>query len=148
MLVCSMCGWMYKASAAMMSKGALKKRWVVLSDYRLSYYDSPTALHEHKGDINCAEVVSIVVETNKKDGEVWRINYGKGGKENWVVKVDDEAPRYIKNMWMRKLIRSCPQVEDKELAAIHPRLGRSTIHQSGRAPPLRVAAVLPSKLFA
>jgi hypothetical protein len=143
--VCSMAGWMYKASDSLMHKGAMKKRWVVLADYRLSYFEGPTALHENKGDINCADVVSIAVETSKKDGEVWRINFGKGGKEHWVLKVDETAPPHIKAMWMRKLVRSCPQVEDRELAAISPRLGRSTIHPSGRAPPLRVAAMQPRK---
>lgn len=136
-----MAGWMLKASAAMMSKGAMKKRWVVLADYKLYYFESPLTMHEIKGEINCADVTAITEETSKKDGAVWKISYGKGGKEHWTVKVDGAEGPVVREMWWRKLCRSCPQVSDAELEAIRPGLGRSTVCSGGRAPPLRAGAV-------
>ena len=140
-LVLSMCGWMLKASTGLMTKGSMKRRWVILTDYTLHYFESPFSLHESKGEIQCAEVTSLVEETSKKDGCVWRICYGKAGREQWTVQVDPEAPPHIHRMWWRKLVRSCPQVVDPELVALNPRFRQRTLSPTGRAPPLKAAQI-------
>jgi hypothetical protein len=55
-----MCGSVFKNSTGLMTKGALKKRWMILSDFKLRYYESPYQLEEVRGEINCGEITSIV----------------------------------------------------------------------------------------
>ena len=54
-----MCGWVYKASAGLMSKGAMKKRWLILADMRLTYYESPLSLEEVKDELSCADITAV-----------------------------------------------------------------------------------------
>jgi len=124
-LAYSMCGWLWKASTGLMSKGSWKKRWVILAEFKLSYYEGPFNLHEVKDTISCTDITSIVEEDTKKDGKAIRISYGRG-KDYWLLRWDTDAPEYVHKMWLRKLLRSCPNVRDDELAVINPRLAQTT----------------------
>lgn len=59
-LAYNMCGWVYKNSTGLMTKGQLKKRWMVLYDFKLKYFDSQFTLDEVRGEINCADITGLV----------------------------------------------------------------------------------------
>lgn len=59
-LAYNMCGYVYKNSSGFMSGGALKKRWMILVDFKLRYYESQFTLDEIKGEINCSDITSLV----------------------------------------------------------------------------------------
>jgi hypothetical protein len=56
------------------------------------------------------------------------------------VKWDPEAPKYIQQMWLRKLIRSSPNVPDRELLAVNPRIVRAASNPARSPAPLKAAA--------
>lgn len=59
-LAYNMCGWVYKNSSGLMTKGTLKKRWMVLYDFKLKYFDSQYTLDEVRGEINCGDITGLV----------------------------------------------------------------------------------------
>jgi hypothetical protein len=69
---------------------------------------------------------------------VLKVNYGKG-KDHWIIKFDPEAPKFIQQMWHRKLVRSCQNIPDRELAAINPRAVRAASSPSRPPAPLKSA---------
>lgn len=77
-------------------------------------------------------------EDSKKDGKTLRVNYGKG-KDFWVIKFDPEAPKYIQQMWHRKLVRCCQNIPDRELVSLNPRAVRAASSPNRPAPPLKAA---------
>jgi len=110
----SMCGWLYKVSESMLSN-AWKKRWFVLINGQLQYYNTDTALEVPKNIIPCADVTSIKEETYKgRDG--LKISFKTGGSENsWIIDCDELEDKMIKLMWIRKIYRNCVQLPDPTL---------------------------------
>jgi hypothetical protein len=59
-LAYNMCGWVLKNSTGLMTKGVLKKRWMVLVDFKLKYFDSQFSLDEVRGEIHCSDITSLI----------------------------------------------------------------------------------------
>jgi hypothetical protein len=59
-LAYNMCGWVYKNSTGLMTKGVLKKRWMVLVDFKLRYYDSQFSLDEVRGEVHCSDITALI----------------------------------------------------------------------------------------
>jgi hypothetical protein len=124
----TMCGWAYKMSGSLFSS-SFKRRWVMLVDYELSYYEDQFTLKDCKGKLSCAEIQSITPD-DVKGVKCLKLT---AGKEIWQIYWDPQEPVEIQRMWNRKLIRSCPRIADPELTRISPNL-RKSIPKSGKAP--------------
>lgn len=59
-LAYNMCGWVLKNSTGLMTKGALKKRWMVLYDFKLRYFESQFSLDESRGEIHCSDITALL----------------------------------------------------------------------------------------
>jgi hypothetical protein len=103
-LAYTMCGWMYRLSHAMMSQ-SWKKRYFVLTDKKLYYFDSAAELNVVKGMIQCNTVTAIKSEKTK-GVDYFSISYGTG-KDKWDVRFVEEDGRDVVDMWKRKMSRSC-----------------------------------------
>lgn len=106
-LVYTMCGFVLRLSHSMMS-AAWKKRYFVLADKKLYYYDDPGELNVVKGVIDCNSVTSIK-EEKTKGVDHFTISYGSG-KEKWEIKFADEDTPDVIEMWKRKIARSCDHI--------------------------------------
>lgn len=62
-LAYNMCGWVLKNSTGLMTKGVLKKRWMVLFDFKLRYYDSQFSLDEPRGEVHCSDITALLEVT-------------------------------------------------------------------------------------
>lgn len=103
----SMCGWMYRLSHGIMS-ATWKRRYVVLLEKRLLYFDDPAELNVLKGSIECAAITAIKEETIKGVNH-FSIFYG-AGKEKWDIRFVEEDTPDIVAMWKRKISRSCSRL--------------------------------------
>jgi hypothetical protein len=91
-----------------MSGGYFKRRWMVLIDRMLVYYEDQYTLNGFKGALILEEVTSVVQE-DRKDGPALRLNYrGTGPYDHWTIRWDTTEPLYIQRMWDRKLRRCLP----------------------------------------
>ena len=60
----AMCGWLWKVSESILSN-AWKRRWFILDNNGLSYYNHDLALDAVKNVVNCNDVVSIKEDSFK-----------------------------------------------------------------------------------
>lgn len=104
-LAYTMCGWMYRLSHAMMS-ASWKKRYFILADKKLYYFEDPAELHVVKGVIECNLITAIKCEKTNKGVEHFTIAYGSG-KDKWDVRFLEEDGQDVVAMWKRKVSRSC-----------------------------------------
>jgi hypothetical protein len=87
-----------------------KRRWMVLVDRLLLYYEDQYTLHHFKGALVLEDVISIVQE-KRKDGPALRLNcrtQSAGGLDHWTIRWDTSEPLHIQQMWERKLRRCLP----------------------------------------
>jgi len=106
LLARSMCGWVYRASTFHLTKGQFKRRWMVLIDFKLSFYQDPFSLENLKGTLNCADVTAVEDE-NADDGSPTLVMYYGAGDDFWTLKWDHTEPPYIRRMWREKILKSC-----------------------------------------
>ena len=100
----TMCGYMYRLSHSMMSS-SWKKRYFILVEKKLHYFEDPAELNSTKGHINCCNVTSI--KRDKTKGiDHFTIFYGSG-KDKWDIRFVEEDTLDIVEMWKRKISRSC-----------------------------------------
>ena len=100
----SMCGWVLRVSNSLLTKGQLKRRWMVLADERLYCYEDPFTLDSPLGVLPLSQtgsVVNIVVI----DIPAMRIHIKN---ESWTLTWDPAQPDYIRTMWIRKFLRALP----------------------------------------
>lgn len=86
-----------------------KKRWFVLCDMVLYYYDDPNDVGILKGSLDLGTVTSITQEYRSKD-EVYYELVGKttgGEAATWDIKFMEDEPKAFSEMWKRKISRSC-----------------------------------------
>jgi hypothetical protein len=107
-LATTMCGWMLKMSAGLVTKGKYKRRWVILVDGVLSYYEDPFTLGERKGTLKLSEVSTV--RNVGADGKAIKLSHVKGDAEcaPWTVAWDEDDSLFIRKMWARKLLRCLP----------------------------------------
>lgn len=107
----SMCGWLWKVSESILSN-AWKRRWFILHDDQLIYYNSELGLEASKNVINCRDVVSLK-EDSYKGRHAWKITFAVNGVESfWMLDFDENESKSIKEMWLRKLRRCCPALQE------------------------------------
>lgn len=110
-LLTSMCGWVKKMSDGLLTKGSYKKRWVVLIDNVLSYYEDPFTLDECKGKLRLVDITEIM---GVKGSEGVGIRLISDDANNvWTLAWDPEEPKEIRCMWSRKLFRCLPSHVNK-----------------------------------
>ena len=113
----TMCGWLWKVSESLLSN-AWKKRWFVLVDDQLQYYNSELQLEASKNIVLCANITSIKEEAHK-GRQATRINYLADGAETfWMLDWDENANAAIKRMWLRKIYRSSKRLVDPTLEQV------------------------------
>lgn len=103
----SMCGWIERLSYELLSS-KWKKRWFILCDMVLYYYDDPNDVGSLKGALDLGTVVSIT-EENKK-GDICYELKGKttdGADATWDIRFIESDPKDVVEMWKRKISRSC-----------------------------------------
>lgn len=137
-LAYSMCGWIQKDMKTFLHKGYFN-RWVVLHDFAITFYENPFRMNDPLGTLLCKDVVALSVKGNSFT------LHCASEKNSWHMCFEEPAvnPSY-NQMWLRKLIRSCPNIRDPPsmaLLGLPPSLwDRSVDHIThGIAPPLRVA---------
>lgn len=107
----SMCGWLWKVSESLLSK-AFKKRWFVLMDGQLTYFNSDLCLEASKNIVNCSSVTSLK-EDSYKGRHAWKLAFVANGVEScWLLDFDENESGAIKEMWLRKLRRCCPALHE------------------------------------
>jgi hypothetical protein len=107
----SMSGWLHKAST---HSARLKSRWVVLHDYAIHFYDNPYHMNTCKGTLLCRDVISLTFE---KD-EFFTLHCADESK-SWKFCFESAVPNPVyNNMWLRKIIRSCPNIKDPASMAL------------------------------
>eukprot|EP01040_Poterioochromonas_malhamensis_P012894 gene12894-14129_t len=117
----SMCGWLWKVSESLLSN-AWKKRWFVLVDDQLQYFNSELQLEASKNIVVCNSITSVKEEAHK-GRQATKISYTVNGVESfWMLDWDESANASIKRMWLRKLYRSSPALSDPTMEAIKAKL--------------------------
>lgn len=103
----SMCGWIERLSHEMLTY-KWKKRWFILCDMVLYYYDDPNDVSTLKGALDLSTVVSIT-EQNKKGDICYELSGKTTSNEEavWSVRFLDNDTNKVKEMWKRKISRSC-----------------------------------------
>jgi hypothetical protein len=104
-----MCGYMYRLSHELLSS-KWKRRWFVLCDMVLYYYDDPDDVGTLKGSLDLGTVTSIVQGAPRAKDEVHYELIGKttdGDAANWAIRFLEDDPRATQEMWKRKISRSC-----------------------------------------
>ena len=138
-LAFSMSGWLQKDMSLFLHK-SFYNRWVVLHDFAIHYYENPYHMNVCKGTLLCKDVIALSVKDNE-----FTLHCAKE-KDSWhfAFEASHNEPVY-KQMWLRKLIRSCPNVRDPAsmaLIGLPPALWdqRSVDHIThGTAPTLNIA---------
>eukprot|EP01039_Chlorochromonas_danica_P004508 gene4508-4944_t len=115
----TMCGWMWKVSESLLSN-AWKKRWFILVDDELTYYNSDLALDANKNTINCGDVTALT-EDSYKGRHAWKITFTVSGVESfWMLDFDESETAPIRAMWLRKLRRCSPSLQQESHAPRSP----------------------------
>eukprot|EP01038_Epipyxis_sp_PR26KG_P010040 gene10040-13498_t len=112
----SMCGWVWKVSESMLSS-TWKKRWMIIINNNIQYFNSPTSLDKPKNIIHCSDVHGLREVTYKNKTGI-SISYKNNGIENnWTLSfdgidqnIDQKNALFIKNMWLRKINRVCGNI--------------------------------------
>jgi hypothetical protein len=107
-LAYNMCGWMLRESEGLMTLGNMKRRWVILLDGVLLYYEDQYTLNDVKGVLILDEVTSLV-PVKHKEGLALVLTHGPNQADNWTIMWDPNEPLHINQMWERKLMRSLPK---------------------------------------
>lgn len=107
-LAYNMCGWVMRESEGLMTLGNMKRRWVILLDGVLLYYEDQFTLNDCKGVLILDEVTSMT-QINHKEGVAIVLTHGPNQSDNWTIMWDPNEPANINQMWERKLKRSLPK---------------------------------------
>jgi hypothetical protein len=133
----TMCGWLWKVSESILSN-AWKKRWFVLVDDQLQYYNSELLLEASKNVVMCHSITSIKEEAHK-GRQATKITYTVDGTESfWMLDWDENANAAIKRMWLRKMYRSSSQLVDPTIELVKNKISSVQIvddHQNKMTSP-------------
>lgn len=114
----SACGWLWKVSESLLSN-AWKKRWFVLADGQLTYYNSEFALDQPKHTILGTQITAIG-EEQYKGRNATKISYTWENTDTfWQLDFDEEAPPAMKSIWLRRLYRVASNVTDPYMMDLH-----------------------------
>lgn len=138
----SICGPIFKVSESMLSN-AWKKRWFVLSNGLLQYFNSEFALENSKNTIILKDVTSLKLETYKGREGV-KISFLVEGKETfWMIDFDENTAPMVKRMWMRRLYLNSPAVPDPAMERFTAKLAKLKIVASSSNAAATEGAISP-----
>lgn len=139
----SMCGFLWKVSESLLS-GAWKRRWFVLLNGQLQYYNSELALDQPKNVVICKNVLSVSEETHK-GRKCIKITYKSDNTENyWLLGWDENESKAVKDMWLRKLYRCCSALNDPNLSSLGMKINKLSSKSSDtEISPVRVQPRVP-----
>lgn len=103
-----MCGWVLRESEGLMTLGSMKRRWVILLDGVLLYYEDQYTLNDCKGVLILDEV-SEMKQVESKEGPAIMLTHGQNHSDTWTIRWDPSEPLKTNQMWERKLKRSLPK---------------------------------------
>jgi hypothetical protein len=110
----SMSGWLQKASTTFITHSVkYHSRWVVLHDYAIHFFENPYHMNICKGSLLCKDVISVTFE----DDEYFTLHCADE-KKSWKFAFSVDSESVVNKMWLRKIIRSCPNVRDPASMAI------------------------------
>jgi hypothetical protein len=104
----SMCGWVMRESDGAMTRYQMKRRWVILFNGMLVYYEDQYTLNDRKGVLFLDEVTSMT-PIQHKEGPAIVLSSGPTPADKWTIMWDPNEPRQINQMWERKLKRCLPK---------------------------------------
>jgi hypothetical protein len=107
-----MCGWLWKVSESLLSN-AWKRRWFILINQTIVYYNSDLALEQAKNIIPCGDITAIKEDTFKGRKGLKIIYNVQGRESHWMVDFDENESKERKEMWLRKIKRSCPVLNEE-----------------------------------
>eukprot|EP01034_Spumella_vulgaris_P021340 gene21340-27370_t len=103
----SMCGWLWKVSESLLSS-AWKRRWFILINGQLQYFNTDVSLEQPKNVVNTKDVTAVTLEVYKGRSCI-KIAYRADGTETfWMVDYDENEAPEIRDMWLRKIRCACP----------------------------------------
>jgi len=106
----STCGWLWKVSESMLSN-AWKKRWFVLMNGELQYFNSELNL-ELKKHVIVGQTITSFKELPQKGRQATRIAFTSDAKDSfWDIDFDENQSNAIKRLWLRKLYRAASNIE-------------------------------------
>lgn len=128
----SIAGHLYKVSESMLSN-AWKRRWFVLADGQLQYFNSEFALENSK-NIVVMKTVSAIKTESYKGREGMKINFTTAdGKESfWLLDFDENASPLLKRLWMQRIYANSP-LPDPAMERFTARLAALKVNASGSA---------------
>jgi hypothetical protein len=112
----SMCGWIERVSREVLGS-MWKRRYFVLCDRKLTYFDKIDEMQTVKKSADCKTVVSITSSSFKGDA-CFCIQFGTEASNKiastdnrWTIRfVPEDSPQRVA-MWMRKISRSCELIK-------------------------------------
>lgn len=124
----SMCGWLWKVSESLLTN-AWKKRWFVMVDGQLQYFNTDLMLDQPK-NVVITKTISSIKEEAHKGRNATKVSFQVNGVDSfWMLDFDESAPKFIKNMWLRKFYRNS-LLEDPTLHVKSKKVKSSTTDAS------------------
>lgn len=129
----SIAGNLYKVSESMLSN-AWKKRWFVLADGQLQYFNSVYALENSK-NIVIMKSASALKNESYKGREGMKLNYTMAdGKEGfWMLDFDEATSPMLKRMWMQRIYANAPAIPDPAMQRFAAKLAAMKVSSAGSA---------------
>lgn len=118
----SMCGWLWKMSEKKLGGNDWKKRWFVLTDGYLVYFNSELALEIPKHVINCSKITKIAEDFSAKGRtSSMKVSYNSesgGSSSYWLLDYDEAAPVTMRKMWRRRFFNTASALPHPEMEAL------------------------------
>ncbi|KAJ1402927.1 hypothetical protein B484DRAFT_405263 [Ochromonadaceae sp. CCMP2298] len=103
--------WVWKKGATM---GGWNRRWFVLLNGELTYYNSELGLDKPKATVSC-RLITHIEETHTERGEGLKVFYtgamGGSSRVSWVLSFDEDMSKSIMKKWVRVLTNCCPTLQ-------------------------------------
>lgn len=136
----TMCGWMWKMSEKLLGGNDWKKRWFVLTDGYLVYFNSESGLETAKHVINCSKISKIEMADAPVKGRIaMKVHYTaeQGNASSfWQLDFDEDAAPAVKKMWERKLFNNAKAVPNPEIESLKKKFdiikAKASVDESSR----------------
>ena len=115
-LINNMCGFMYKLSSSVIPgmPKSFKRRYMVLKEGLLVYFDDSFSLQDPRYEVWCQDVINIEETFNhsKTEIETFSVTFGP---DSWTVKFDENMNTMVRKEWLRKIRFNCYNVNNKSI---------------------------------
>jgi len=104
----SVCGWMYKysSSAVIGMPRSFKRRWMVLTDESLQYYDNLYSLDDPRYTVACKDV-SLIENTSDESTGILESMTVAFGRDSWQLKFVEEDDQFKREKWLNRITLCC-----------------------------------------